>query len=64
MKILRRQQVLEKTGDSRSGMYLKISKGLFPKPIKLSERQSGWLESEVDAWIQGRVEATRGATQD
>ena len=60
-RILRIKSVLDKTGDSRSGLYLKISKNLFPKPIKLSIRQSGWVESEVDEWIQQRIEATRSA---
>lgn len=60
MQVLRLQKVLEKTGDSRSGLYAKIAKNLFPKPIKLSTRQSGWLASEVDEWIQSRIVATRG----
>ena len=60
-RILRIKSVLDKTGDSRSGLYLKISKNLFHKPIKLSIRQSGWVESEVDEWIQQRIEATRSA---
>jgi prophage regulatory protein len=60
MKILRLKNVLNKTGDSRSGLYLKVSKGVFPKPIKLSARSVGWLESEVDNWIDQRIEATRG----
>lgn len=59
-RILRLKNVLNKTGDSRSGLYLKVSKGIFPKPIKLSARSVGWLEDEVDQWIAQRVEATRG----
>ena len=58
-RILRLKGVLERTGDSRSGLYLKISKNLFPRPIKLSTRQSGWLENEVDEWIEQRVQQSR-----
>jgi prophage regulatory protein len=34
-----------------------VSLGRFPKPIKLGERGSGWLTSEIDAWLQSRVDA-------
>lgn len=59
-RVLRLKSVLNKTGDSRSGLYLKVAKGIFPKPIKLSTRSVGWLEDEVDEWIEQRIEATRG----
>ncbi len=59
-RILRLRSVLDKTGDSRSGLYLKVSKGVFPKPIKLSARSVGWLEGEVDNWINQRIAVTRG----
>jgi len=59
-RVLRLKRVLDKTGDSKSGLYRKIAEGLFPKPIKLSIRCVGWLEEEVDAWIGERIEATRG----
>lgn len=41
-------------------MYALIQKGEFPKPIKLSERSSAWLESEVQAWIDARIAARDG----
>lgn len=63
-RILRLKNVLDKTGDSRSGLYLKISKNIFPKPIKLSSRSVGWLESEVNDWIDQRIKATRGIKKD
>ena len=38
-------------------MYELQGKGLFPHSIKLSPYGSavGWLESEVEDWIQSRV---------
>lgn len=59
-RILRLQRVLDKTGDSRSGLYRKIAAGIFPAPIKLSVRSVGWREDEVEAWIEERIVATRG----
>ena len=46
-KIIKLTEVMNMTTFSRSTVYRLISKGVFPKQIKLSERSSGWLEQEV-----------------
>jgi prophage regulatory protein len=56
MKVLRLAQVMDSTGLGRSTVYKYIADGKFPIPIQLSERCVGWLESEVQQWIQSRVE--------
>ncbi|MER0046991.1 AlpA family transcriptional regulator [Pectobacterium odoriferum] len=38
--------------------YKLIQEGAFPKPIKLG-RSSRWLKSEVEAWVQQRVDVSR-----
>ena len=58
-RILRRPAVESRTGLSRSSIYLKISEGTFPKPVSLGARAIGWLESEVDEWLESRIEASR-----
>lgn len=63
-RLLRLKSVLDKTGDSRSGLYLKIAKGIFPSPIKISSRSVAWLGDEVDQWIEQRIIATRGEQGD
>lgn len=55
MKILRIEQVAEQTGLSHSSLYKQIRLGLFPRPIKLTSRASGWEESAVQAWIEKKV---------
>ena len=57
--VLRRKQVESITGLSRSSIYSKMEIGTFPKPIKLSERSVGWLDSEVQDWLKSRVAETR-----
>ncbi|MBI1302048.1 MAG: AlpA family phage regulatory protein [Alphaproteobacteria bacterium] len=54
-RFLRLADVMERTGLSRSSIYLNISEGNFPKNVNLSSRSVGWLESEIDAWIQDRI---------
>lgn len=56
--ILRLPSVKERTGLSRSTIYLKISNGTFPHPIKLSERAVGWLDTDIQDWISKRIEVT------
>lgn len=45
--IVKLTEVMNMTTFSRSTVYRLISKGVFPKQIKLSERSAGWLEQEV-----------------
>lgn len=59
-KILKLPQVIEATGLSKSTIYVLISRGEFPAQIKLSERASGWLESDVDEWIDSKQKAGSG----
>jgi prophage regulatory protein len=59
--IIRLPQTIEKTGLSRSTIYALISRNEFPTKIKLSPRTMGFLESEVDAWILGRLNESKAA---
>ena len=55
-KVLKAKQVAEEINVSVPQIYKLVSLGRFPKPIKLGERGSGWLTSEIDAWLQSRVD--------
>ena len=57
--ILRLPDVKRSTGLSRSTIYLRIAQGTFPKPVSLGGRAVGWLEAEVQQWLQRRIEASR-----
>src|SRR3954470_16101086 len=48
------------TGLSRSTIYLRISQGTFPKPIKLGGRAAGWVQAEIQEWLQRQIEVSRG----
>ena len=58
-KILRLPDVKAKTGLSRSTIYLRISKGTFPKAISLGERAVGWLEADIEQWVNERILAAK-----
>lgn len=56
-RILKRRQVEERVGLTRSPIYARIKAGTFPKPIRRGHGTAavGWLESEVDAWIAAQI---------
>ncbi|NRP10610.1 MULTISPECIES: AlpA family transcriptional regulator [unclassified Marinobacterium] len=53
--LLKLTDVIAATGLSRSYIYHLAKQGAFPKPIKLSERSSAWVQSELEAWIDSRI---------
>jgi prophage regulatory protein len=56
-RLLRRPEVEARVGLRVSAIYEKISRGLFPKPVKLGDRAVGWPEHEIDAWVEERLAA-------
>ena len=59
--ILRLPSVRARTGLSRSTIYLRMSEGSFPKPIALGGRAVGWIEAEINDWLNQQIEASRKA---
>lgn len=57
MKILRIRQVTEMTGTCKASIYHWMSKGQFPRSIRLGPRAVGWRESEVLRWMETRDES-------
>lgn len=52
---LKLPEVIARTGLSRSAIYLSIREGKFPQNVSLGTRSVAWIESEVDAWMQDRI---------
>lgn len=63
LAILRLPTVIARTGLSRSTIYLRVSEGTFPKPVSLGGRAVGWIESEIQQWLEHRIEASRKAAR-
>ncbi len=59
-KILRWPETLERVELCRSQIHNLINAGKFPSQIKLFERASGFLEQDINTWIEHRVEVSRG----
>ncbi|EJE8548861.1 AlpA family transcriptional regulator [Vibrio vulnificus] len=63
-KIMRLPEVIKMTGLSRSTIYLSMSKGSFPLSISLGERAVGWLETDIEQWLEKCVAASKGIDHD
>ena len=50
-------QVQKLTGLSRSSIYAYIDKGLFPAQVKLGLRSVAWVESEIESWVDSKINA-------
>ena len=55
LRILRLPEVEQRTGKSRSGIYDGVAKGTFPLPVPLGPRAVGWVEAEIDAYLEACV---------
>lgn len=53
--ILRLPTVKAESGYSRSTIYLRITQGLWPKPVSLGARAVGWPAGEVSALNAARI---------
>ncbi len=53
-RIQRLPEVKATVGLCRSTIYLAVSRGDFPKPIKLGPRAVGWDADEITAWLESR----------
>lgn len=64
--ILRLNRLKERTGISRSSIYNKLNPKskyydqTFPKPIRLGVGSVGWIESDVEIWLNSRPRARNG----
>jgi prophage regulatory protein len=54
---LRIADVSRVTGLPRATIYEMVSKGTFPKQVRLSPRAVGWIESEIVKWQEGCIAA-------
>jgi prophage regulatory protein len=48
---------MARTGNGRSDTYKQISEGLFPPPVARGEQGVAWVDTEIEALIQARIDA-------
>lgn len=55
-RYIRLPEVIYLTGLSKAQIYALVSQGRFPKQIKLGDRASAWVESQVRSWMVDRAQ--------
>lgn len=56
MRFLKLKEVMEKTALSRFAIYRKMNHEEFPQSVSLGDRAVAWVESEVDEWMEERLQ--------
>lgn len=56
-RVLRLPEVIQKTGLSRTTLYTMSKAGQFPGAISLGGKAMGWIEAEIDQWIEDLMAA-------
>ena len=62
-RLLKRPEVEALTGLSRSSIYLRMKRGDFPAPVRISTNSVAWRASDVDEWIATLPLATPGESR-
>lgn len=60
--MLRVDDVVQRTGLSKSQILRMVTASAFPKPIKLSQRAVAWIDEEIETWLRERIGSSRAVT--
>ncbi|WP_060857829.1 helix-turn-helix transcriptional regulator [Caballeronia sordidicola] len=55
LRMLRRKQVEERTGLSRSTIYRRMRAGTFPQAVPLGGRLVGWRAADIEQFLENPV---------
>ena len=59
MRILRTAEVVERIGLSRSTLWRLERASDFPERVHLGVNSVGWLETDIDSWLNNRRRGLR-----
>ncbi|MEP1445853.1 MAG: AlpA family phage regulatory protein [Paraglaciecola sp.] len=54
-RLIRKPEVLSITGLTSSSLYRLMEQGDFPQSISISERSVAWNVSDIDRWVETRI---------
>lgn len=56
VRFIRTRQVLEMIGVGRTTLWKMVQAGAFPRPVRITERSSGYLLEAVEQWMRLRAD--------
>lgn len=54
-RVLKLKEVMEITSLGSSTIYRHMDNGTFPRQIKLGGLRVGWMESDINQWLERRM---------
>ena len=64
IRILRLPEVCQVTGLKRAMIYRLQQRKSFPQSVKITDHAVGWINAEVQAWLEQRVAARQGGVRE
>jgi prophage regulatory protein len=64
VRILRLPEVCQVTGLKRAMIYRLQQKKSFPQSVKITDHAVGWIDVEVQAWLEQRIAARGGSARE
>jgi prophage regulatory protein len=58
MRFIRASEVLRMIGVSRTTLWRMVRAGLFPQPVRITKRNTGYIFDDVENWMRGRARRT------
>lgn len=56
MQFIRTRQVLRMIGVGRTTLWRMVQEGSFPRPVRVTQRNAGYLLEAVEHWMRTRAE--------
>ncbi|MGH1461281.1 MAG: helix-turn-helix transcriptional regulator [Neptuniibacter sp.] len=51
-RVLKLKEVMDITSLGSSTIYRHMEKGTFPKQVKIGGQRVGWMESDINKWLE------------
>lgn len=53
-RFMRLPEVCKAAGISKSTIWERVRRGMFPHPVKVTDKCTAWRSDEVEAWMASR----------
>ncbi|UXN37026.1 AlpA family phage regulatory protein [Avibacterium paragallinarum] len=53
------EQVIDRTSLKKTTIYTLMARNEFPQSISISANRRAWLESEIEDWIESKINAQK-----
>lgn len=62
-RLINIKEVINLTSLKTTAIYTLMKKGEFPQSIKITSDRVAWLESDIEEWINAKIEQSKDKNQ-